>query len=385
MSPLYLTNNPNLASTSRILQAWVRLGRERGQRPAVVVQRDGAFPDWLRSEGVPCLVSPMPWFDKLRPWRAVLEARRIAAWAKRQRAELIHCNEHDVYPFASLLKRFLPRPMVCHVRYRIEHDFAAWAFGGRKRPDALLWTSRQQQADSFDAIDGVVPESAQHLVHLGIDVERCKATRESGGGLRQEISTESDQLVVGTASPLRPRKRVLDFIDVMQRLCDTNPRLVALVAGGEISGDEDYRAQVEQRIAESGLGSRLRWLGNLDPIEPFHHACDISVSTSEYETFGNSVCEAMACGKPVVAYDGGSVGEVLGDTGRLVGVGDRDALCSEIQSLLENPAERERLGTSAQYRVLTEFSPAKSFGQVQSIYEGLKTVPTTQRAEATPC
>ena len=121
--------------------------------------------------------------------------------------------------------------------------------------------------------------------------------------------------MVGTASPLRPRKRVHEFIEIARRLAPRHPKAVFLIAGGSVAGDEAYREQIEQAVRESQLGRRLRWLGFLEPVEPFFHGSDIQVSTSEYETFGNSVCEAMACARPVAAYRGGSVAEVLGDAG----------------------------------------------------------------------
>ena len=44
------------------------------------------------------------------------------------------------------------------------------------------------------------------------------------------------------------------------------------------------------------------------------------------EQFGRAAVEAMAAGVPVVAYDSGALGEVIGDTGVLVPEGDRDGL-----------------------------------------------------------
>ena len=64
----------------------------------------------------------------------------VARWARRVRVDVIHCNEHNVYPFARLLRRLLARPIVCHVRYRFDRGFAEWAFANRRQPDALLWT-----------------------------------------------------------------------------------------------------------------------------------------------------------------------------------------------------------------------------------------------------
>ncbi len=73
-------------------------------------------------------------------------------------------------------------------------------------------------------------------------------------------------------------------------------------------------------------------------------AMDLFISTSELETFGNSVCEAMACKVPVVAYRGGSVAEVVAETGLIVENGDLAGLIAAATTLLTDEPLRIELG-----------------------------------------
>jgi glycosyltransferase involved in cell wall biosynthesis len=170
---------------------------------------------------------------------------------------------------------------------------------------------------------------------------------------------------------LRARKRLEEFIEVVAGLAEKDPRVVGVLAGDAMPGDEDYRDRLQRLVAEPRYRPHVRMLGNIDDIEPFYQGIDIAVSTSEYETFGNSVCEAMACGRPVVGYTGGSVAEVVGDTGRIVATGDTAALSSALATLVDNAALRSELGTAARTRVRDEYSPARSFERVSRIYETL--------------
>ncbi len=369
MTPLFLTNNPNLGSTARVLMAWLGYATQSRMHPRVVTRAAGELSAWLTSERVPALVDPLPQLDKLRPWRGLWHAWRVARFARD--TDLVHCNEHDVYPFLIPLRRFMDAPVVCHVRYRIDRKWAEWAFRGSRCPDALLWTSQQQKDDSADAVAGIVPESRQHVVRLGFDVNAYGIDRGQRAATRKALGIVEDEIVVGTASPLRPRKRVHEFIEIARRLAPKHPKAVFLIAGGPIEGDEAYRERIERDVAESGLGRRLRWLGFLEPVEPFYHASDIQVSTSEYETFGNSVCEAMACARPVAAYRGGSVAEVLGDTGMVVETGDLDGLTASIERLIVAAHLRQSLGQAARQRVAEHFNPRKSFEQLVGIYQTL--------------
>ena len=75
---------------------------------------------------------------------------------------------------------------------------------------------------------------------------------------------------------------------------------------------------------------------------------------SLYEGFSLPAIEAMACAVPLVATTGGALPEVVGPDGGagvLVPPGDPGALAAAIGRLLDDPAERERLGEAGRARV----------------------------------
>ena len=372
MRPLILTNNINLGSTARILQSWLRLGRERGWEGCVALPGEGPLARWLADEQIAHRAGPMPWPDRRRPAAPLWHAWQLARWARRQQVDVIHCNEHDVYPFGLLLRKLLRRPLVCHVRFAVSREFCEWAFGGPHRaPDALLWTSQQQRDDCAEAIAGIVPAERQHLVRLGVNLDafgRQPAQREAA---RQAWDIAPEEIVIGTASAIRPVKRIEDFVRLVARLAERHPQLVGLIAGPVRPGEEWYLQQIQAQIEATGLGRRLRWLDRVDPVEPFYQACDLFVSTSEYETFGNSVCEAMACSLPVAAYRGGSVHEVVGEAGCIVETGDQEQLLVEVEQLVSDAPLRAKLGARARQRVEQVFNPARSLDQVIAIHRQL--------------
>lgn len=379
MNILYLTSNPNIGSTTRILQCWLRYGGEYGHKNHVIVSQNGDFSRWLTEAAVEHTVVSMLPPDRARPWVCVRQLAQILLWLKRVHIDIIHCNEHDLYPFANLLRRILRRPIVCHVRFRIGRPYCEWVFTGRKRPDALLWTSQQQQDDCFEAVRGLVPEESQYLVPLGIDMNHFGSMVDSRESMRRSWGVDSHEIVIGSASALRPIKRIDDFVTLAARLSQDHPRSRFVLAGRVMPGDEEYGKNLQRQITETGLGDRLRVLGHLEPIEPFLHAIDIFVSTSEYETFGNSVCEAMACRRPVVAYSGGSVREVVGNAGLVVPTGDLASLHAATDSLIRDQSLRSKLGEAAYQRVKREFDPAMSFRKVVEIYRQL--VPNRYRSK----
>jgi L-malate glycosyltransferase len=371
MKILFLTNNPNLGSTARILQSWLLMATRHDLTGQVVVKQRGDFSRWLADKGVPYQVDPMPWPSRRWPFSALWHAWKLARWARQSNVDVIHCNEHDVYPFGLLLRRLLRRPLVCHVRFRITREFCAWTFGKGRQPDALFWTSQQQRQDCASAVEGIVSSDVQHLVPLGIDLDSFGLLTAGREATRRQWGFRPDQIVIGTASALRPHKRIEDFIEIVTRLARQDPRVVGVLAGDTMPGAEDYRTELLTRIKDTGLGSRLIWVGNLEPVEPFYHAVDVFVSTSEYETFGNSVCEAMACSRPVAAYAGGSVQEVVGEAGLIVSTGDLGALTNQVATLTQRVELRVELGTQGRHRVAARFNPANSLLAARQVYRTL--------------
>lgn len=380
MRPVYLTNNPNLGSTIRVVTDWLRLGPERGFHGSVVLPQPGPLADWLADHQVPHRFNPMPMPNRLWPWPAVRHAWALARWLRRQDIQVIHCQEHNVYPFGVLLRWMTGLPLVCTVQFSICRKFAQWAFAGRRRPDALIWTSQQQKDDCREAVAGIVPESAEHVIPLGLDVEAFARPDERAATMRYGWTSDSNTIVIGTASALRPRKRIHEFLEVACAIMRDHDNVITAIAGDAMPGDEAYREQLHAQARASGLSERIHWLGNLDDVAPFMQAIDLFVSTSEYETFGMSVCEAMACGKPVVGYRGGSVHEVVGEAGRIVDDGDTEALREVLAGWCTNSSQRQAVGRAGRCRVERCFDARQSLSQIVELYADL-----LKTKEAKPC
>ena len=85
-----------------------------------------------------------------------------------------------------------------------------------------------------------------------------------------------------------------------------------MLAGAEQSGRERYLAELRAEIAEGGLQQYVVIAPPRDDMRELYSISDLVLQLSDQpESFGRTVLEALAIGRPVLGWDHGGVGELL--------------------------------------------------------------------------
>lgn len=90
-----------------------------------------------------------------------------------------------------------------------------------------------------------------------------------------------------------------------------------------------------------------------------------------YESFGRTIVEAFACGKPVVGTRNGAAEELIehGATGLHFAWNDPDDLATQVRWLWEHRADLLRMAGRARQEYLLRFTPARNYGSLMAIYD----------------
>ncbi|MFG3147333.1 glycosyltransferase family 4 protein [Streptomyces sp. NPDC048243] len=312
---------------------------DRGHAPLVVAPATSAGngPDAL----APCPVVrvpslPLPGYPQVR---VALPSRRVAAAITEHRADLVHLASPfilGVRGMAAASHLGIPAVAV------YQTDLAGYARTYISAGEATAWRRIRSVHAAADLT--LAPSTAAlsdlethgvprvRLWARGVDTARFRpALRDEA--LRRELAPNGE-LIVGYVGRLAPEKHV----ELLSGVCGLDGVRVVVVGDGP--------SETTLRAALPGAAFLGRRTG--DELARIFASLDVFAHTGPFETFCQTVQEAMASGVPVVAPAAGGPLDLVdhGRTGLLVPPRDPDALRDAVLTLAADPAVRAACGAA---------------------------------------
>ncbi len=204
------------------------------------------------------------------------------------------------------------------------------------------------------------------VIHDGIDTEAVAPRPDVSLTLNGSLKLErGEEIITFVNRQLEPYRGYHVFMRALPEILRRRPQARVMIVGGEgvsygaapdpqrhgqRSWKRIFADEVRPRMADADW-ARVHFLGNL-PYQQFVPLLQLS-AVHVYLTYpfvlSWSLLEAMSAGCAIVASDTAPLREAIvhGETGRLVDFFDCAALTDQVCALLEDPAERVRLGRQA--------------------------------------
>jgi glycosyltransferase involved in cell wall biosynthesis len=205
------------------------------------------------------------------------------------------------------------------------------------------------------------------IIRNGVELATPLTAMERASS-RRELMVSDDEVVIGCVANYRDVKRLDRLVDAFATLAaEGHPVRLELI------GEGPTRPELEQRIRAFGLQRRACLHGSVANAIPLYGGFDIVAQTSEREGLPNSLLEAGAAGRAIVATAAGGSSEIVidGETGLLVPVDDPEALTAALRRVVTDVALRDRLGAAVRLHVATVFGMDRFVAEFAGLYEAL--------------
>ena len=209
-----------------------------------------------------------------------------------------------------------------------------------------------------------------HLIYRGIEPAHFQRGHQPDAAWlkqwRADYPAFKDRILIllpGRITRLKGHKDLFELVAALKR---EGLPVQGLIAGDTHPGKKDYLAELKALVSELKIEEEITFLGHRSDIREVMAASDLVCALSQQpDSFGRTVLEAMALGKPVVGYDCGGVGELLSELfpeGR-VPPGDAAALIKASRSIINDKLEPGKVGEPFTLRAMC--------ASTIEVYEGL--------------
>ena len=344
-------------------------------KPIVVTHVDGIQFSRMREAGIQVVQIPIHGLEDVHHARGLqllaLFLIRILplVWKLRQfilqkKIDIVHINNNIIMGIPAILAaRSANKPAFCYLRESRPLIKRELLF--IRLVDRFFALSHR----AFELYSRDIPKQKLIVLYDGIDLDAF--TNVNPASFINEFHLEGKPLI-GLVGRILPGKGQLEFVQAAHLVLKHFPEARFVIVGDPRTENPEYYQQVVDRIREENLTEQVLLTGWRNDVKEITAAMDVLVlaSTTFPEGMPNTIIEAMALRKPVIATDIPGPTEVVADqeTGYIVPPGDVQAMADSIALLLTDPVKAKTMGAAGRKRVEQAFNVQDVARTLEQIY-----------------
>jgi glycosyltransferase involved in cell wall biosynthesis len=338
---------------------------------------EGSLEPAVRQAGVPLEIVP-ELVRPLHPWKDLVALMRLTRLLKCQMPDIVHTHSGKAGILGRLAAHHAGVPIIIHHI----HGPSFGPFQGQVANLVLRSAERYAARVTMHFVCSANAMTQRYLaagigqadqftrVFSGFDLNPFLKVSDDPQ-LRAQLGLDPDAFVIGKLARLAPLKGHDDLLEALQRMLPQCPGARVLFVGGGAR-----RHQLESRATQMGLEDKVVFTGLVPPesVPRYVGIMDCLAHLSSREALSRALPQALAAGKPVVAYRFDGADEVCleGETGFLVRIGDVSTATSRLVQLARNPELRTQLGHRGRTFVRDHFSSDTLVNTLVRLYRRLQ-------------
>ncbi len=290
--------------------------------------------------------------------------------------DIVHSHLFHANLLARIGRPFVRTPLVCTVHNTAEHPEQAKNAPLRTRfrelayrcTDRLCDLTTQVSAEGAERYVAIraTPASKMQFVPNAVYTERFHPDGELRRRIREELGL-GDVFTWIWIGRIEEQKDPWTILQAFKTAAASDRACALLVVG---SGSLEQ--QMQQRAAELGIASQVRFMGLRGDIPALLNGADGYVLSSIREGFPMVLLEASASGLPLVVTSPGAEAVVPDRSGWVVGTRDPNALAERMRALMALPPDRRRaMGAEGRKFVSSKFALDAVLDTWERVYASL--------------
>ncbi|MGD0537324.1 MAG: glycosyltransferase family 4 protein [Verrucomicrobiota bacterium] len=320
---------------------------------------------------LPALVRPV------HPWLDLVALRQLTRHFRQTRPDIVHTHSGKAGVLGRLAARCAGVPVIIHTIHGpsfgpFQGVFANLLFGGMERVAGRVTTHFISVADAMTRqyLAAHIGRAEQFTrIFSGFDLQPF-LNAKNDPAVRQELGLAPEDIVVGMIARLFKLKGHDDLFAIAADLVKQCPRMKFLFVGDGI-----WRERFQRKARKLKLERHVVFTGLVPPgdVPKFVGIMDLLVHLSRREGLPRALPQALAAGRPVVAYNCDGAAEVCFDeqTGFLIQPGDLPTLRDQLVRLASAPGLRAQLGANGRAFVEANFDVGNMTREIFALYERL--------------
>ncbi len=341
----------------------------------VAVRTQGPLTQRLEVNQIPCRLIPYPLRFRgcCYPVFSPRALRQFIAWIREENLSIIHANGPLGLFYAGLAARWVGAPVVftAHLIEDMDSPWKRWML--RTLPTTVVAVSRDIESQAHAVLPN--PKKVQYIP-IGIEAESYAFSSDRRREARQRLGWTDQDFVCAHIGRIQPVKGQLRFLDAMARVVAAEPNIHGWMVGAaqpdDVAGQKYRKAIDAMRRANPLLTKRVLWNdGHRDAAEILS-AVDCLVVSSDRESFGRVVLEAMACGRPVITTPCGGPSDLIHPGAGVTTVShDPGELARQIIQVAKDWEACRAMGAWGRRRIAERYTLRITSGQLIQLYQSL--------------
>jgi glycosyltransferase involved in cell wall biosynthesis len=295
-----------------------------------------------------------PRFEKIGKCAFIPDTSHLIAYLRNEKIDILQVH-NERWPVDSALAAGVPR-----IIERLGGP-RSWRRLPKYGIDLVIASSRM----AADAVKDMIEENRIIVIYNGIDLEEVDQ-------ITPTRLFEKDAFIVGRTSRFGQGQNLQLLVQAISKLSPAYPNLRLALIGGDspLPGSSPIEKELKGLARQLEVSPLVSFPGLVDEPLTFIKGFDVATCVSNDEGIPNSLLEAMACNKPVIATDVGAIHELIVDrkNGLLIPVGNLDLLCEMITQLISDQTLYKNIADQGRKTIEEKFNLAQSAAQYAKTY-----------------